>query len=69
VPKLARTAAFERLRRFERELRAGTRLEVAVTKPGAIGKWTLIAIRRGTAPRRQDGCLDSDTKRHVRCPA
>jgi hypothetical protein len=69
VPKLARTAAVERLRRFERELRAGTRLEVTVTKPGAIGKWTLIAIRRGTVPRRQDGCVDSDTKRHVRCPA
>ena len=69
VPKLARTAAVQRLRRFERELRAGTRLELTVTKPGAIGKWTVIVIRRGSAPRRRDGCLDSDTKRHVRCSA
>jgi hypothetical protein len=69
VPKLAQTAAVERLRRFERELRAGTRLEIAVTKPGAIGKWTVIVIRRGATPRRADGCLDSDTKRHVPCPA
>src|SRR3954469_8790956 len=69
VPKLARTAAVERLRRFERELRAGTRLELTVTKPGVIGKWTVIVIRRGTAPRRQDGCLDSDSKRHLWCPA
>jgi hypothetical protein len=69
VRKLARTAAVERLRRFERELRAGTRLEIAVTKPGAIGKWTVIVIRRGATPRRKDGCLDSDTRRHVQCPA
>jgi hypothetical protein len=69
VPKLARTAAVQRLRRFERELRAGTRLELTVTKPGAIGKWTVIVIRRGSPPRRKDGCLDSDTKRHIRCPA
>jgi len=68
VPKLARTAAVERLRRFERALRAGTRLELTVTKPGEIGKWTVIVIRRATVPRRQDGCLDSDTKRHLRCP-
>jgi hypothetical protein len=68
VPKLARTAAVERLRSFERELRAGTRLELTVTKPGAIGKWTEIVIRRGAAPRRRDGCIDSDSRRHVRCP-
>jgi TusA-related sulfurtransferase len=68
VPKLATTAAVGRLRRFERELRAGTRLDVTVTKPGAIGKWTEIVIRRGVAPRRKDGCIDSDSRRHVRCP-
>ena len=69
VPKLARPAGVKRLRRFERELPAGTRLELSVTKPGAIGKWTVIVIRRGSPPRRTDGCLDSDTNRHVRCPA
>jgi hypothetical protein len=68
VRKLARTAGFQRLRRFERVLRAGTRLELTVTKPGTIGKWTAIVIRRGVLPQRTDGCLDSDTKRRVRCP-
>jgi hypothetical protein len=69
VPGLARTAAISRLRQFERELVAGTRLEFTVTRPGAIGKWTEIVIRRGAVPRRRDGCLNSDTMRHRRCPA
>jgi hypothetical protein len=68
VPTLARVASLSRLRPFERELLAGTRLTFTVTRPGAIGKWTDIVIRRGTPPRRRDGCLNSDTMRHRRCP-
>ena len=45
-------AGVKRLRPFERDLRAGTRLEVTVTKPGYIGKVTVIVIRRNAAPRR-----------------
>jgi hypothetical protein len=58
-----------RLRRFERELRAGTRLEITVTKPGYIGKWTTIVIRRGEAPRRLDRCVYPGARDPVQCPA
>jgi hypothetical protein len=56
-----------RLHRFERKLRAGTRLELTVSKQGYIGKYTVIVIRRGAAPWRSDRCLRPDTKRVVRC--
>jgi hypothetical protein len=68
-PRLARMAAVARLRSFERELLAGTRLELTVTKPDSIGKWTVIVIRHGAPPSRRDGCLESNTMRHVPCPA
>jgi hypothetical protein len=57
-----------RLRPFERELRAGTRIEITVVKLGFIGKRTVFVIRRGAAPRRSDGCVDSATQRVVQCP-
>jgi hypothetical protein len=62
-------AAGVRLRDFERELRAGTRLEITVTKPGYIGKWTTIVIRRGAAPRRRDRCVYPGARDPVQCPA
>jgi hypothetical protein len=58
-----------RLSSFERELPAGTRLEIAVTEPGYIGKLTVIVIRRNAAPWRSDRCLEPGAKRAVRCPA
>ena len=61
-------AGVKRLRPFERDLRAGTRLEVTVTKPGYIGKVTVIVIRRHAAPRRSDRCLEPGARRAVRCP-
>ena len=66
--KLARGAGI-RLRRFERALRAGTRLEITVTKPGYVGKWTTIVIRRGAAPRRRDRCVYPGPRDRVQCPA
>ena len=66
--KLARAAGI-RLRRFERELRAGTRLEITVTKSGYVGKWTTIVIRRGKAPRRRDRCVYPGPRDRVPCPA
>jgi hypothetical protein len=67
--QLAVAATMTRLRLFEGALRAGTRLEIKVVRPGWIGKWTVITIRRGAAPRRRDGCLDPGGLRPVRCPA
>ena len=46
-----------RFRRLERRLRAGTVIEVFVTKDDAIGKYTRFRIRRGREPGRVDGCL------------
>lgn len=58
-----------RLRPYERALTAGTRLTIAVTEPGFIGKLTVITIRRRAAPRRADRCLPPGAARGVRCPA
>ena len=68
VRRLARPASLTRLRRFERVLRAGTRLEIVVTKPGYIGKWTTIVIRRGAPPRRSDRCVYPGARRAAACP-
>jgi hypothetical protein len=56
-----------RLRKFERTLRAGTRLEVRVTKPGYIGKFTEFVIRRHAEPKRSDRCLAPGATRPVAC--
>lgn len=65
----ARTTTLTRIVRFQRDLRAGTRLVIAVTKAGRIGKHTTIRIRRGEAPLRRDRCLMPGSRRPVRCPA
>jgi len=67
--RLTVTAAVTRLRSFEGELRAGTRLVVKVVRPGWIGKWTVITIRRGAPPHRRDRCVYPGGRRPVRCPA
>jgi len=53
----ATTARSLRVRSFERHLRAGTLVEVFVTRPGLIGKYTRFRIRRRGAPARTDLCL------------
>lgn len=53
---------------FERELRAGTRLTITVSKPGYVSKVTRVTIRRGKAPARSDQCRMPDEKRLTRCP-
>jgi hypothetical protein len=67
--RLAMAAAATRLHRFERVLQAGTRLQIKVTKPGFIGKWSVITIRRGRPPARSDRCVLPGGRRPVRCPA
>jgi hypothetical protein len=58
-----------RLRMFERDLNAGTRLEIRVTRTGYIGKHTLIRIRRGKPPARIDRCLYPGSVTPRRCGA
>ena len=65
--RVARAAGI-RLHRFERALRAGTRLDITVTKSGYIGKWTTSSSgavrRRGAATA---ACFpDLETKCGVR---
>ena len=54
-------------RTFARRLRAGVVLEIRVTMPGAIGKYTKFVIRRSAAPLRTDRCLNPGGTKPVRC--
>jgi hypothetical protein len=65
---LAKAAKLTRLSTFERELRAGTRLTIKVSRPGYVSKVTVLTIRRGAAPSRSDRCLFPGHKRTQRCP-
>jgi PKD domain/Bacterial Ig-like domain len=56
-------------RRFERSLRAGVALEVRVSKPGQIGKYTRFAIRHGKLPTRLDRCLGPAGGNPIACPS
>jgi hypothetical protein len=58
-----------RVRRFARRiLRAGAVVQVWVTRPGEIGKYTRLRIRSGRRPVRVDRCLLPGSRRPVRCP-
>jgi hypothetical protein len=54
---------------FERILRFGVTLEILVSKPGEIGKYTRFAIRRGKLPLRVDKCLDPEGIKPLQCPS
>ena len=56
-------------RRFERALRAGVVLEIRISKPGEIGKFTRFAVRRGKLPERVDMCLDAAGVSPLACPS
>jgi hypothetical protein len=64
---LAVATSLTRLRAFERDLDAGTRLEIRVTRAGYVGKHTLIQIRRGKPPSRVDRCLYPGSTTPRRC--
>ena len=55
-------------RQFERSLRAGVILEIRITRPGQIGKFTRFAVRRGKLPVRVDTCLDAAGVSPLTCP-
>lgn len=57
-----------RFRRFERRFVSGTIIEVAIGRPGAIGKYTRFRIRRGRRPARMDACLRPGDTRGTPCP-
>jgi surface-anchored protein len=57
-----------RFPRFERRLRAGTRLTLSVRQADRIGKYTSFLIRAGSPPRRADLCLPPGRRAPGRCP-
>ena len=58
------TARTLRIRRFARRLlRPGAVVQISVTKPGAIGKYMRLRIRRGRSPSRIDRCLPPGSRR------
>jgi hypothetical protein len=64
-PSASQLLAFPR---FERALPAGAVLEIRVTKPGQIGKYTRFLARRGKLPTRSDACLNPSGK-PIMCPS
>ena len=57
-----------RFRRFERNFRVGTVIEVLVGRPDLIGKFTSFRIRRNRRPIRRDLCLLPGALRGASCP-
>jgi hypothetical protein len=55
-------------RRFERSLTAGVVLEIKISKPRTIGKYTRFTIRHGKLPTRVDSCLDASGFKPIACP-
>jgi hypothetical protein len=66
--EVAQATALWHIPQFERELRAGTKLTITVTKRGYITKVTTITIRRGKGPARKDRCQLPGETRLIACP-
>ena len=56
-----------RVRSLERRLRRGAVIEVFVTAPGRIGKYTRFTIRSNATPARSDLCLQPGKSKPVAC--
>ena len=56
-------------RRFQRPLRAGVTLQIRVSKPGRIGKYTRFSILHGALPQRVDTCLQPTGTKPMGCPS
>jgi hypothetical protein len=56
-----------RVRSLERRLRRGAIIEVFITAPGRIGKYTRFTIRANAAPARSDLCLQPGKAKPVAC--
>jgi hypothetical protein len=68
---IAQVAKVRRLKfkRLQRPLPGGVVLEVFVTHPGDIGKYTRFHIRKGKGPVRKDKCLSAETNKPRSCPS
>jgi hypothetical protein len=67
--EVAQATSLWHIPQFERELRAGTKLTITVTKPGYISKVTTITIRKGKSPARSDMCRMPDATQLTHCPS
>jgi hypothetical protein len=56
-----------RLSQLERRLRAGVKIQIFITSPGTIGKYTSFTILRGKSPRRADRCVRYGSTQPFRC--
>jgi PKD repeat protein len=68
VLRVAHGKSSVRVRSLERRLRRGAVVEVFVTAPGRIGKYTRFTIRSNAAPARRDLCLQPGKAKPVSCP-
>jgi hypothetical protein len=57
-----------RLRWLEHRLRRGTRVYIAVTVPGRIGRYEAIIMRSGKKPLRRTRCLYPGVAKPRKCP-
>ena len=57
-----------RVRALQRTYRPRATIEIRVTQPRRIGKYTRLRTRRGKAPLRIDRCLMPRKSKPVRCP-
>lgn len=57
-----------RLKLLERRLRPGAVIQIYITAPNAIGKYTRFSVRRGRAPVRRDMCVAPAGALPARCP-
>ena len=58
-----------RVRALQRTYRPRATIEIRVTQPRRIGKYTRLRTRRGKAPLRIDRCLMPGKSRPVKCPS
>ena len=56
-----------RLKRYERRLRAGTRIGIRISHSALVGKYTSFVIKRRRRPARKDMCLPPGTRKPVAC--
>jgi len=68
--EVAQATSLFHIQQFERELRAGTKLTITVTKPRYISKVTTITIRKGKGkgPARVDRCRRPGESKLIACP-
>jgi len=57
------------IKKFERTLKAGTRIMLTTSRKGYVSEVTLITIRSKRAPQRSDSCILPGKKTRQRCPA